>query len=79
MRKGIEGLAGLAQDMLRQKPTGGAVFAFRGRRGQRATFYIRFSIFEDRLSLASPVWTDATGLAIPAWQGLEVHLHGRAA
>ena len=30
MRKGIGGLAALAQDVLRQKPTGGAVFAFRG-------------------------------------------------
>jgi len=36
MRKGIGGLAMLAQDVLRQKPTGGAVFAFRGRRGDRA-------------------------------------------
>lgn len=35
MRKGIEGLAALTQDVLRQKPTGGAVFAFRGRRGDR--------------------------------------------
>lgn len=35
MRKGIEGLAALAQDVLRQKPTGGAVFAFRGRGGDR--------------------------------------------
>lgn len=35
MRKGVEGLAVLAQDVLRQKPTGGAVFAFRGRRGDR--------------------------------------------
>ncbi|MFQ6186444.1 IS66 family insertion sequence element accessory protein TnpB [Sinorhizobium meliloti] len=34
-RKGVEGLAVLAQDVLRQKPTGGAVFAFRGRRGDR--------------------------------------------
>ncbi|AMY72211.1 transposase (plasmid) [Frigidibacter mobilis] len=33
MRKGIGGLAALAQDHLRQKPTSGAVFAFRGRRG----------------------------------------------
>jgi transposase len=37
MRKGIEGLAVIAQDGLGQKPTGGAVFAFRGRRGQQAT------------------------------------------
>jgi len=35
MRKGINGLSALAQDVLRQKPTGGAVFAFRGRRGDR--------------------------------------------
>ena len=35
MRKGIAGLAVLAQDVLRQKPTSGAVFAFRGRRGDR--------------------------------------------
>lgn len=35
MRKGIAGLSALTQDVLRQKPTGGAVFAFRGRRGDR--------------------------------------------
>jgi len=35
MRKGINGLSTLAQDVLRQKPTNGAVFAFRGRRGDR--------------------------------------------
>ena len=35
MRKGIAGLAALAQNVLRQKPASGAVFAFRGRRGDR--------------------------------------------
>lgn len=35
MRKGIEGLASLAQDHLRQKPASGAVFAFLGRKGDR--------------------------------------------
>lgn len=35
MRKGIFGLAMLAQDVLRQNPSSGAVFAFRGRRGDR--------------------------------------------
>jgi transposase len=35
MRKGIAGLAALTQDVLRQKPASGAVFAFRGRRGNR--------------------------------------------
>ena len=34
-RKGIEGLAALAQDVLRQKAASGAVFAFRGKRGDR--------------------------------------------
>ena len=35
MRKGIAGLSALARDVLRQKPASGAVFAFRGRRGDR--------------------------------------------
>lgn len=35
MRKGIGGLAALAQQVLRQNPASGAVFAFRGRRGDR--------------------------------------------
>ena len=30
MRKGINGLAALAQEVLRQDPSSGAVFAFRG-------------------------------------------------
>lgn len=37
MRKGIEGLAVLAQDVLRQKPASGAVFAFRGRRADHVS------------------------------------------
>ncbi|MTH94522.1 IS66 family insertion sequence element accessory protein TnpB, partial [Roseibium sp. RKSG952] len=35
MRKGIAGLSALAQQELRQRPSSGAVFAFRGRRGDR--------------------------------------------
>ena len=35
MRKGIAGLAALTQDVLRQKPTNGAVLAFQERRGDR--------------------------------------------
>ena len=35
MRKGISGLCGVAQEVLRQSPSSGAVFAFRGRRGDR--------------------------------------------
>jgi transposase len=37
MRKGIAGLAASAQQVLRQNPASGAVFAFRGRRGDRVT------------------------------------------
>ena len=37
MRKGIAGLAALAQEVLRQDPCSGAVFAFRGRRGDRVS------------------------------------------
>ena len=35
MRKGIGGLAAAAQEVLKQNPCSGAVFAFRGRRGDR--------------------------------------------
>ena len=35
MRKGIEGLAALAQEVLRPKAASGAMFAFRGKRGDR--------------------------------------------
>ncbi len=35
MRKGITGLAAAAQQVLNQNPCSGAVFAFRGRRGDR--------------------------------------------
>jgi transposase len=35
MRKGIAGLAAVAQNILRLDPCSGAVFAFRGRRGDR--------------------------------------------
>ena len=48
------------------------------RSDQRATFYIQFAAGEDRLSLASAVWSDAPGIALPAWQGSEVHLYERA-
>jgi transposase len=42
MRKGIAGLAALAQDVLRQKPASGAVFASRGRRGDRVSLCTSF-------------------------------------
>jgi len=35
MRKGVQGLAAAAEQVLRKNPCSGAVFAFRGRKGDR--------------------------------------------
>jgi transposase len=40
MRKGFDGLAAQVQMVLAQDPYSGALFLFRGRRGDRTTFYI---------------------------------------
>ena len=40
MRKGTNGLPALVQSGLRQRPTSGEVFAFRGRRGNRIKLLI---------------------------------------
>ena len=40
MRKGFDGLAAQVQTVLAQDPYCGAMFCFRGRRGDRATFCI---------------------------------------
>jgi transposase len=79
MRKGFNGLAMLAQEVLRQDPFSGHLFVFRGRRGQMPTFYIRFSFCEGGLPLASAVRTHIAGLAVSPRQGIDVHLHGRTA
>jgi transposase len=79
MRKGIDGLTALVQTALRQKPASGSVFVFRGRRGQRPTFCIRFSFRDDRISVASAVWERGAGFAVSARQEPDVHLYGQAA
>jgi transposase len=79
MRKGIDGLAMLAQQVLAEDPFGGALFAFRGKRGQQATFSIQFSHCQDCLSLASPVRADVAGIAPPSREGSAMYLHGRTA
>jgi transposase len=66
MRKGMSSLAMLVQQTLGHDPFGGAIYTFRGRRGQHATFYIQFAVCEDRLSLAPAVWPYAAGVALPA-------------
>jgi transposase len=48
MRKGFDGLAVLAQDVIKQSPYSGHLFLFRGRRG-------------DRLKI---LWWDGTGLCL---------------
>jgi transposase len=79
MRKGMDGLAMLAQQVLTEDPFSGALFAFRGRRGHQATFNIQFAVRDDRLPLAPLVRANSSSVALPARQGSEVHLHGRAA
>ena len=48
MRKGMDGLAVLAQQVLKEDPFGGALFAFRGRRG----------------SLIKLLWYDGQGMCL---------------
>jgi transposase len=79
MRKGLDGLAMLAQQVLNESPFDGAIYAFRGRRGHQATFNIQFAVRDDRLPLAPLVRANSSSVALPARQGSEVHLHGRAA
>jgi transposase len=79
MRKGFDGLASLTEQQLGHDPFSGQLFVFRGKRGQQATFSIRFSYCQDRLSLAPAIWADVTGIVPPTREGLAMHLHGRAA
>ena len=75
MRKGFDGLASLVQQHLGQDPFSGQLFAFRGRRGQRPTFCIRFSLCDDRLPMAPAGWADTASIALSPRQGSDVHLH----
>lgn len=63
MRKGIAGLSTLAQDALRQKPTSGAVFVFRGRRGDRVKLLYwggqGFCLYDKVLERGRFVWPSA--------------------
>jgi transposase len=79
MRKGMATLAMLVQQTLSHEPFSGAVYAFRGRRGQQATFSIQFSHCQDCLSLAPPVRADVAGIVPPPREGSAVYLHGRTA
>ena len=63
MRKGFDSLAMLAQEVLKQNPFAGHLFAFRGRRDNYTTFNIRCASRDDRLSLAPILWDDRSDLA----------------
>lgn len=69
MRKGMPGLAMLAQEVLRQDPFGGAVFAFRGRRGDLVKLLYfdgqGFCLFAKRLEKGRFVWPSPEGGVAP--------------
>ncbi len=78
LRKGLDGLAMLVQEVLEQDPFSGHLFAFRGRKASRTTFSIPFAIRQNRVSMASVAWTAASrSSGRPArWHG---SAHGRGA
>ena len=64
MRKGFNGLAALAQDVLKQDPFSGHLFVFRGRRGDlvKAIWFDGQGacLFSKRLEKGRFVWPSAT-------------------
>jgi transposase len=75
-RRGADSLAAVVREQLRQDPFSGTLFIFRSKRAHPPTFCIPFSCCDHCLSLAPVVRTDVAGLALPARQGFDVHLHG---
>jgi transposase len=78
-RKGMDGLAALARESLGSDPYSGVIYVFRAKRAQRPTFCISFSLFDDRLSLAPVVRAEVAGITVSSRQGIDMHLHERAA
>lgn len=74
-RKGPDSLLSLVRDA-GSDPFNGSLYVFRAKRAQRPTFCIRFSLFDDSLSLAPAVREEGAGLAVQAWQEFNLHLHG---
>jgi len=78
MRKGIAGLAALTQNVLRQKPSSGAVFAFRGRRGDRIKLLFwdgqGFCLYYKVLERGRFVWPGAADGSVQLamlWEGID--------
>ena len=63
MRKGFDGLAAVAQNILKEDPLSGHVFAFRGRMGDRVKVLYwdgqGMCLFYKRIEKASFVWPTA--------------------
>ena len=83
MRKGLAGLAAVAQIVLRQDPRSGAVFAIRGRRGDRVKllywdgqgFSLYYKVLE-RGRFPWPARVDGTARLTPdqlamLWEGID--------
>ena len=75
MRKGFASLSLQVQEVLRRDPLSGHLFCFRGRRGQRPTFRIRFPLRDDCVPVASARGAPGAGCSVSSGQGAEVHLH----
>ena len=81
MRKGFDGLAALVQQRLRQDPFGGAVYAFRGRRGDLVKLLWfdgqGLCLFSKRLDRGRFVWpVTATGTVVLTPAQLSMLLEG---
>jgi transposase len=79
MRRGMQSLALQVQEGLKRDPHAGDLYVFRGRSGQLPTFCIPFSFCDDRLPLAPVVRAKVAGITVPSRQGIDMHLHERAA
>ena len=77
-RKGAMGLMALVRDG-GADPFSGALYVFRSKRAQHATFCIQSSKRDNCISVASPFWTKASSCTVPTREGFEVHLHGGTA
>jgi hypothetical protein len=68
MRKGMDSLSVLVQEVLQQDPFSGHLFVFRGRKADLTTFTIPFSLRGRRLPLA-PALRPAFACGAAGWPG----------
>jgi len=78
-RKGADSLAALVGVQYGGDPYSGVIYVFRAKRPQPPTFRIQFAYRDYRLSVAPADRENGAGVAVPAGQSPEVHLHPGAA